>query len=458
MSALHDSATKPVNPFLTVPVRRLFLMNALPMAMVMSMGGVLNIVDGIFVGRYIGSDALAAVSVTFPAIMLMNALATLVGGGMSSLFARSLGAGNREEAGRIFAGAHGLAFVIPIILIGLYFVTGRTVLQAAAAGNLQMTGLADEYLRVLVFALPVQFLLTIHADALRNEGRAPLIALLSVLVNLFNIVTNYLAIVWFDLGVAGSALGTVLAQVLGLLLVVIVRQRDRSLLSLSALVRYRWVHCWRAMITVGLPLCLSFIGIALVSAVVMIALRSRAGQNYDVMVASYGIVIRILGFAFLPQMAIALATQSISGHNTGAGHCDRAEAVLKTALVTAFFWCLSVVLLLLTCSAQIGAVFTGDDAVVMAVGDILRPMMVFYVFSGPVLVLALYFQALGQPLRTAVLTLVKPWLLMPVFVFCGRMIAGTDGVWLAFPAADSVVLIVTVMIIFNMRKTVPEVQ
>ncbi len=88
MSVRH--ASQQANPFLTAPIGRLFLSNAFPMAVVMSMGGVLNVVDGVFVGRFIGSDALAAVSLAFPFAMVLSALTVLVGGGMSSLMARHL--------------------------------------------------------------------------------------------------------------------------------------------------------------------------------------------------------------------------------------------------------------------------------------------------------------------------------------------------------------------------------
>lgn len=71
-----------VNPFLTQPIGRVFLSNAVPMAVVMSTGGLLNVVDGIFVGRFVGADALAAISLAFPVVMVLTALTTLVGGGM----------------------------------------------------------------------------------------------------------------------------------------------------------------------------------------------------------------------------------------------------------------------------------------------------------------------------------------------------------------------------------------
>ncbi len=115
MSVRH--AVPQDNPFLTAPIGRLFLSNALPMTLVMSMGGILNVADGVFVGRCVGAEALAAVSLAFPAIMLMSALATLAGGGMSSILARSLGAGDRVAAARVFAGPHGLVLSISAVLM-----------------------------------------------------------------------------------------------------------------------------------------------------------------------------------------------------------------------------------------------------------------------------------------------------------------------------------------------------
>ncbi|WP_210189484.1 MATE family efflux transporter [Ochrobactrum sp. P6BS-III] len=141
-----------IDPFLTVPVGRLFLSNALPMAVVMSMSGVLNVVDGIFVGHFIGSDALAAVSLAFPVIMVLSALTTLVGGGMSSLMARLLGAGDRIAAGRIFAGAHGLVLAISVGLIGLWALSGTALVASMAAVNPIVARLTHDYLQIMIVA------------------------------------------------------------------------------------------------------------------------------------------------------------------------------------------------------------------------------------------------------------------------------------------------------------------
>ncbi|WP_370275056.1 MATE family efflux transporter [Pararhodobacter marinus] len=456
----HRSVTdNSVNTFLTLPVGRLFLRTALPMAVVMSTGGLLSVVDGIFVGRFVGPDALAAVSLSFPVVMLLTALSTLAGGGMASLAARHLGAGDKAMAGRVFAGAHGLALALSAGVWLLAWLLGPVLLPLLAGGNTALVAPARAYLAILILGAPLQLALSVHADLLRSEGRAGVIALLSVLVNLLNIAANALFILWLDMGVAGSALGTVLAQGLGLALLLGVRGRDPALLlgvrgrdqalvPLAALARESWRRGWARMLALGLPLCLSFIGMALVSGVVLLML----GGSDPVVIAAYGVATRLLGFAFLPLMAIALAVQSISGNNAGAGRMARARAGLRLGAGSAGLWCLLVMALGAFAGEALGALFSDAPGVAEALAPILRMMTALYVVSGPGLVLAMHYQALGQPGRTALLTLVKPWLLTPALILSLSAVYGPQALWLAFPLADALVALMALVLVTRQNR------
>lgn len=448
MSSRHS----PNNRFLIAPIGRTFFANAFPMMLVMTMNGLLNVVDATFLGHFVGTNALAAVSIVFPAFMITVALSTLVSGGMSSLLARHLGADARDQAAAVFTRAHGLALCISLTLIVIFLVGGRAAVGYLTDGQNGITGMAHTYLSIMIYATPLQFLLGLHADALRNEGRAGFIALMSVGVTLANIALNYVLIVIFDLGVAGSAWGTVLAQGLGLGLLIGLRVRGDGLLPLSSLGRYRWSGGWRPMLALGAPLSLSFIGIALVSATLIATLRLTAEAGYADTIAAYGIVTRIFSFSFLPLMAIALATQSIVGNNVGAGLFLRSDAVLRLALGTALFYCVAVEIILLGSSHYIGAGFVRDHVVVAQVGAILRPMMYFYFVVGPLLVLALYFQAVGQPGRAAVLTLTKPFLLSPALIVALALIKDADAIWFAFPIADGLMASLAIVIVIASLK------
>ncbi|MCW1934155.1 MATE family efflux transporter [Pararhodobacter zhoushanensis] len=432
------SARAVQNSFLTAPIGRVFVRNAVPMTLVMAMSGLLTVVDAVFLGRFVGSEALAAVSLAFPAVMVTLALSSLVSGGMASLYARALGAERYGDAGRVFAQAHGLALTVAALLIAGFALVGPRVLGWLSGGQGAIAAQAGAYMQILIWGTPVQFLLGLHADALRSEGRAGLMALLSLSVTLANIALNYGLIVQLGWGVAGSAWGTVVAQGAGLGLLVGFRLRAAWVVPLSALVRHGWARGWGRLLALGAPVSLSFVGMALVSGTVIAVLAGapEAGMT----IAAYGVTTRLLSFAFLPQMAIALATQSIVGNNHGAGLHARAAGALRLAMIVAGVYCVGVELILLAASGWIGLAFVDDSAVVAQVSAILRVQVLLYAASGPVLVLALYFQAVGLPGRTAALTLVKPFLLSPALVIGLAAAFGPGALWAAFPVGDAVVI------------------
>lgn len=450
-----SSRPSPDNRFLQDPPGRVFVANALPMMFIMLMNGLLNITDAVFLGHFVGADAMAAIGIIFPVIMVLTALSTLVSGGMSSLLARQLGAGDTGAAGATLARAHGLALAVSGFVLAAFLLAGQAVTRQLAAADEAIAGMAFTYLAIIVFTCPLQFALGLHADVWRNEGRAGLVALLSVGVTLANIALNYVLIRHVGLGVAGSALGTVLAQAMGLGLLLWLRLRGRGVVPLQALVSHRWRGGWSGMAALGAPLSLSFIGMALVSACVILSLRLTAGEAYAGTVAAYGIVTRVLGFAYLPSMALALALQSITGNNWGAGKRDRVRILLRIALSSAIAYCLCAEAVFLAGARMIGAAFIGDPGIAAEVANILRPMAVFYLLTGPVLVLALYFQSIGEPQRAALLTLSKPFLLLPAFISAFAVFRGADSIWFAFPLSDGIMALIAIAILVPVLRVHP---
>lgn len=438
MSSRHAQQAGAAHPFLTAPIGRLFFSNAVPMMFVLSMGGILNVVDGIFVGRAVGADALAAVSAAFPVVMLVTAVSALLGGGLASVMTRQLGGGERAAAARSLRAAEGLALLAGLALMLLFIAGGRALTMRLVGSSTPVAGMAHAYLAILLYAAPVQLLVGIHADALRSEGGAGRVALLSIAMNVFNIVANFVLIIGCDLGVTGSALGTVLAQLVVLGLLWRVRRRDPAWLALPTWRTGLAPRLWRRIVLLGLPVSLGLLGSAAVSTLVVLVLATAPERQ--TMLSAYGVVTRLLGLAFLMQMALALATQTLVGHNIGAQRADRAGATLRVGMLSAALWCALVSGLLLACGPAVGGLFTSSAAVVTQVTHIVQVMLLLYVFSGPVLVLALYFQASGRPREAAWLTLAKPWLLTPLAVFGMVAARGPQALWYAFPIADATLL------------------
>lgn len=180
------------NTFLTGWLPGVFIKTAAPIVAITTVNGLFTVVDACFLGAYVGPDALSAVSLIFPGLMLLVALQSLVSNGMASILARRLGAGNRDGARRVFASAHALALAVTLILNLVYWTVGRQVIDAGAAGNTTVAHSAMLFMGALIACAPVSFFLSLHLDGLRCEGKIGFMTLVTLSASLLNILANWL--------------------------------------------------------------------------------------------------------------------------------------------------------------------------------------------------------------------------------------------------------------------------
>ena len=442
----------PTNTFTDGPLGAIYLKTALPIIFVMSMNGLLAVADALFLGYYVGPEALAAVTLMFPIYMLVVALSTLVSSGMSSILARHLGGNRLDEARAVFAGAHGLALTVGLALIALYLAFGAQVSLLAAGGSEDLAQLGRIYLRITVLFSPILFVLSVNSDALRNEGRVGFMAAMSLLVSLANIGFNFVLIALLDMGVAGSAYGTAAAQLLAFAIILAFRLRGTTSLRPSALLQHPLTGWWGRIFALGAPQSLNFIGLALGSATIMAALQWFSSQNYEDTITAYGIITRVITFTFLPLLGLSFAVQSIVGNNYGAALFDRSNASLRFALWVSLGYCAVVQLVLTRFATPIAGWFVQDTDVIAEVTRIL-PIMVSVLFlMGPLMMIGTYFQAIGSVSRAAILGLSKPYLFaIPMTLILPNWF-GEPGIWFAGPSAEVLLLGLTAIVLVYAAK------
>ncbi|MFC6655434.1 MATE family efflux transporter [Roseibium salinum] len=449
-----SSDTSRANAYISGALLPTLFKTALPI-IVMSMNGLLTVVDAIFLGTFVGPDALSAVTLMFPAYMLLAALAVLVSSGMSSILARHLGGGRASDAGAVFAGAHGLALCLSALAMVLFWIFGRQVTLAAAEGAVSVAEMAYTYLSITVTFSPLLFVLSINADALRNEGRVTLMAALSLFVSLANIACNYVLIVILDLGVAGSAYGTVLAQTLAFTALLAFRLTGKTLLRPNALTPFSLTSNWPSILSLGTPQSLSFIGIALGSAATFTMLQRIGADGYETTVAAFGIITRIMTFAYLPLLGLAQALQSMIGNNFGALLYQRSDNTVRLGLAVAFVYCAGVQAVLSVFARPIGLLFVDDTAVAGEVARILPSIIAMYFMAGPLFIVATYFQSIGDAKRAVLLSLAKPYVFFIPLVITLPAFVGERGIWLASPSGETLLLVLTLAVLAITARSSP---
>lgn len=435
------------NTYLDGSVPATFARTALPMILLTSVNGLLTVADAILLGLFVGPQALAAVTLMLPASMLLLALATMVSSGMATLLGQRLGAGRPDEARRLLAAASGLALIICAAAMLSFVVLGAPVTRLLADGSVELAAMGRTFLGISILTSPLLFLLSVQSDALRAEGRVGFMALAGLSVTMANLAFNYVLIVPLDLGVAGSAWGTALAQALALGLIFAVRARGQTSLRIAAGDLRAWRKGWGAMLALGAPRSLTFIGIALGSAATILALRRFGGPGQEDTMAAYGVVTRVMTFAYLPLLGIALALQAMVSNSQGAGLADRSRATLKLALLLAFAYSAAVELTLVLLRHSVGPLFVDDPAVAAEVARILPIHVALYLAFGPSMMVANYFQSIGDARRSVFLSLARTYLFAVPLTFALPPLAGERGIWLAQPAADAMLVVVTGLVL-----------
>lgn len=442
---------QPENIYLSGPILPLFLKTALPIVLVMLVNGLFTVVDAYFLGVYVGKDAVIAVTLMFPLYMMLVALSTLVSNGFSSIYARRIGAGDRAEAQGIFASALQLSLLVCAVLIAGFAVFAPQLSIWVANGSETLAGLGRGYMAILIFCSPLVFVLAINTDALRAEGLLTAMVAITLMSAILNIVFDWLFVVQMHWGVNGSAYGTVLSQVCSFAAILAYRSISRSgpRWSVTKLLPRHWPE----LLALGAPSSLGYIGLSLSAGITLYCLQIWSGDRFEPISGAFGIMTRLMTFTFLPLLGLSMAFQSIVGNNYGANRMDRSRSTAKLAVGIAFGYCLTVQLGFLMTAPWLGGVFVDDAKIQQELARILPIGTLTLFLFGPLMMIASYFQAIGDAARAALLGLSRTYVFAIPLTLTLPFLIGEPGIWYAGAVAEGLVLALTIAVLLRLRST-----
>jgi putative MATE family efflux protein len=400
---------------------------ALPMMAAFLLNTGFNIVDTIFVGR-LSPLALAAISVTFPVVFVIIALASGIGIGVTSLIARLLGAKRKSEADNAAEHALLLAVVLSLVFAALGLTFSRPLFVLIGATP-EMMPLVLEYVYIIFSGSFFMFLAFVGNSILRGEGdmRTPMKVMM--LATAINIILDPFLI--FGIGpfprmeIGGAALATVIARSISAIVVM------GHLLRGNANVRLDF-RCFRFrfgiiknIFSIGVPASLSH-AIMSLGAFFLVRITSFFGPFA---IAAYGLATRLNMVAFLPAVGISTAVTTIVGHNVGAKNFKRAERTTWTAvlLAMAFMEIVGVVFFLFP-DFWIG-IFTKSAGIVAYGSSYLRIVSLLYMSAGVSMVISAAFLGAGKGYPSLLLTALRFFVLaVPLAYFLSRTY-GVTGIW-----------------------------
>lgn len=419
-------------------ITSLMIRFSLPATLAMAVNASYSIVDTMFVGR-LGGQAIAALSVSFPVQMILGAFGIGAGVGGASLLSRSLGAGKKGDAvlvvGQVIMLA--LAMGLLIALVGFFFLEPMMGVFGATPEIMDLT---LDYMGIITGGAGLLFLVLMLNHAIRAEGNPILPMKVLIVTALVNIALDPLFIFVLDMGIRGAAVATVLAKVLGVIMLFWYYLAGRSSL------RVRMVHLvpnGRIVVEifrVGLPMFL----IQVSNNLAMIAANRVLGSYGYVTIAVMGLMMRLQMFAFMPVIGIAQGVLPIIGYNFGAGKYLRIrETMYKGAGVSTLLVSLAALSFYAFPGFFLG-LFSSEPELLEMGKESIRIMVLMYPLLGPQTMSVIFFQAIGKGIPSLWLSLLRQFILYVPFVLWLPGLLGLRGIWLATPLADLLAFVVTI--------------
>ena len=429
----------------TDPIGRLLLKQSLPASIGILVMSLNILIDTIFVGQWIGPNAIAAINVVLPVSFFIAALGMSIGMGGGSIISRALGSNQKDKANKTFGNQLMLTllFTIMFMILGLVF---KESIIPTFGGKGVLYAPAKTYYTIVLYGVPILGLAMMGNNTIRSEGKPKYAMYAMMLPSLSNLLLDYLFIYVLDWGMEGAAWATTLSYGIctSYILYFFLSGKSDLFLKISDL-----IFDFSIIKEIG---SLGFVTLArqaVVSITVLMANNILFELSGESTVAVYAIISRMLMFALFPILGITQGFVPIAGFNYGAEKKDRVLEVIRTALISATVLATFVFLTILLFSETIASAFTRDQAVVMKTKEVLMWVFLSTPVVGIQLIGSAYFQAIGKAIPALLLTLTRQGFFFIPLILTLPSYFGEMGIWISFPIAE---LIATIVTAYFLRK------
>ena len=311
------------------PVGKTLFLFALPSLGVNILQSINNSVNAVWIGKYLGEEALAATANAGLLIFMM--FSTLFGFSIATtiLIGQNMGRGNIENVRRIIGTAIGVFSIVGVVVAALGWIFTPQLLHLLATPEAAFP-YALAYLRVIFLSMPTSFVMILLSSSLRGVGDAVTPLRNTILNVALDIVLNPIFILGWGpipaMGIAGSALATVIAGFISVAFLIFRIYAQDSTIRLRG-AELAWLRPNPTFLgpiaKMGLPMGLSMI-IMSGSAVVIVGLVNREGVDTT---AAFGVMNQLWSYVQMPAVAVGGAVSAMAAQNIGAGKWDRIDRI-----------------------------------------------------------------------------------------------------------------------------------
>ena len=406
-----------------------------------------SIVDGFFIGNYVGDSGLAAINISFPIFSLLFGFALMLAIGSSVVSGKLIGEGDTKNASIIFSKTMICITLFSFLACTVLFLNIETILHLFGADK-NLTTIAIEYLSIMLIFIPFLMIGVVLDYFVRVDNRPNLAFVALLLSAIINVLLDWFMIVYLQKGIFGAALATGISQ---LTLLVILLPHFFSKKATLKFVKpigsyiqvikaaYNGVSEFVNEISVGIT--------TLIFNYVMIKNFSIEG------IAAFTVINYLLLIGIMISFGISDSLQPIISKNFGAKKTNRIEGFLKLAFIFTSLVGIVMTLLIIFIPDTLANIFLEDTnyQTKQIVLDFATFIWIAFLFNGINLVISAYLTAIHKPLSSMIIALSRSFVFPVFFIFTLQFLFGTQGIFLAIPMAEAITFIIAIILFRKFR-------
>lgn len=422
-------------------VKKALFQLGVPTVVGLLMTGFYNFVDSYFVAQ-LGTEAMGAISITYPLLTLIPGIALLFGNGGSAFISRLLGSGDHEKAETVLSSTIGYAVAIGILIQGALFFLPQILTFLGASEN--VLPYAIEYSEILfisfIFHIPAICLMNL----VRAEGAIGLSTASQLVGAILNIILDPIFIFTLNMGIKGAAIATAISQFVAFAMLISYYIFDRSLLkfSIKKINIKKWIII--PILQIGIPL----FAINLFQSVSLGMANKFAASYGDSTVAALGIVNRVIGMSTFAITGFSRGYQTFTSYNYGANNMDRVREGTKTAIIWSLSGALVLSVIQMIFAGNIVNAFSDSAIVISKATQAMYAGSIFFGTYGFQAIGVIYLLSIGKNKEGFIFSIARQGLLFIPCIIILNYFMGELGIFYAQGITD---IMTTVILVVYLR-------
>ena len=400
-----------------------------------------TIIDGIFVGRGVGTDALGAVNIVMPFVMIVTALTMLTSIGGVTVTAIRLGRGDKKGANNAFMHSLALTLIIAII-VTLLGTLGSELLSKLLGANDHYLSMVMEYMFYwALFAIPNAIGVNFQSFC-RNDGSPMLVAISTVLTTILNIFLDWLLVFPLNMGVKGAAIATGISQTIGFLIVIshfILKKGDLRIQKFTPDAKL-----FKKVLFRGLPEMIAQFATPVTTICLNTVLINNLGDSG---VNTFAVISYIGSFIMAVLFGTSEGLQPLFGHTYGEKNEKDMKYYYKAGIILVLVGSILCAGLSIILARPISVLFGAEEKIIDLVIKYLPQYIWAFIIAGVNTLISAYLYSTKRSGYAIVLNVVRSFVVNIAIIIGLSAIFGNSIVWYTFGISESIVLILSLILV-----------